>query len=247
VTETAPAPTVEQGKRVSWVELYFDLVFVLAVAQVAHVIVAEPHFPRVAAALGLFMVLWWTWIGFATLYNRHGREDSLRQRVLIVVGAVPCGVAAVAVEGVPEGHVAPRDPAAALDTPHFAERFGLFMVILLGEVVASTGSGLLGEPEHALADWLALATGIVLAGALWWLHFDSAAEINARLLEMSGGSPGLARAIFGIGQSIPAFALLLIAAGAGMLVDGDAPHAAYRLLAFGLGIYLAGTRCASSS
>jgi low temperature requirement protein LtrA len=31
------------GKRVSWVELYLDLVFVLAVGQLAHLIVAEPE------------------------------------------------------------------------------------------------------------------------------------------------------------------------------------------------------------
>ena len=32
----------DQGKRVAWVELYLDLVFVLAVAQLAHLIEAEP-------------------------------------------------------------------------------------------------------------------------------------------------------------------------------------------------------------
>ena len=40
----------ERSKRVSWVELYFDLVFVLAVSQVAHVIAEHPTFPRVWTA-----------------------------------------------------------------------------------------------------------------------------------------------------------------------------------------------------
>jgi low temperature requirement protein LtrA len=31
------------GKRVSWVELYLDLVFVLAVGRLAHLIVAHPE------------------------------------------------------------------------------------------------------------------------------------------------------------------------------------------------------------
>ena len=62
----------EQGKRVSWVELYFDLVFVLAVAQLAHLILAEPAMRSVWIALGLFFTLWWTWVGFAVLYNRLG-------------------------------------------------------------------------------------------------------------------------------------------------------------------------------
>jgi Bacterial low temperature requirement A protein (LtrA) len=53
----------EPGKRVSWVELYLDLVFVLAVGQ------------SVCIALGLFVTLWWTWVGFTVLYNRHGDDE----------------------------------------------------------------------------------------------------------------------------------------------------------------------------
>ena len=26
-------------------------------------------------ALGLFFALWWTWVGFAVLYNRHGADE----------------------------------------------------------------------------------------------------------------------------------------------------------------------------
>ena len=84
------------GKRVSWVELYVDLIFVLAVGQLAHLIVADPVMSRVWIALGLFFALWWTWIGFAVLYNRFG-EDAPRQRLLILAGSVPTGVAAVAI------------------------------------------------------------------------------------------------------------------------------------------------------
>src|SRR4029078_5726965 len=44
--------TIEPGKRVSWVELYLDLVFVLAVGQLAHLLVAHPdaHAAGVRAA-----------------------------------------------------------------------------------------------------------------------------------------------------------------------------------------------------
>jgi low temperature requirement protein LtrA len=348
VTDVTAEAEPARSKRVSWVELYFDLVFVLAVSQVAHVIAEHPTLPRVWTAAGLFVVLWWTWIGFATLYNRHGDESSLADRALIVVAAVPCGVAAVGVNGVVAGDVvpfavgmaaarallaighlmagvrvqrtiaasyaisaavfavsiavpspwrywiwgvavlaesanllervrhtpaerradrarnralaeadpaaprrsrrfdlsrfAPSDPSRALDAGHFSERFGLFMVILIGEVVASTGQGLLGETTTDVADWVSLATGIVLAGALWWLYFDSAAEISERLLKLSGGSPALARQIFGIGQMIPAFALILIAAGAHELVAGEGTMAVYRVAGYGLAIYLASTR-----
>ncbi len=62
------------GKRVSFVELYIDLIFVLAVGQLSHLIVAEPVMRTVWIVLGLFFTLWWTWVGFAVLYNRHGAD-----------------------------------------------------------------------------------------------------------------------------------------------------------------------------
>ena len=78
----------EPGKRVSWVELYLDLIFVLAVGQLSHLIVGEPELSSVWIALGLFFTLWWTWIGFAVLYNRFG-ADTAPQRLLFLAGSVP--------------------------------------------------------------------------------------------------------------------------------------------------------------
>ena len=95
----------EPGKRVSWVELYLDLVFVLAIGQLAHLIVDRPSTHSVWAALGLFVRLWWTWIGFAVLYNRRG-ADTPAERLLFLAGSVPAGVAAVAVEPASTGDVA---------------------------------------------------------------------------------------------------------------------------------------------
>src|ERR1700753_2373818 len=62
----------ESGKHVSFVELYLDLVFVLAVGQLAHLIVDDPRFKTVWITLGLFIALWWTGVGFTVLYNRYG-------------------------------------------------------------------------------------------------------------------------------------------------------------------------------
>jgi low temperature requirement protein LtrA len=81
----------ERAKRVSWVELYLDLVFVIAVGQIARLIVERPEIRNVWIALGLFVTLWWTWVGFAVLYNRHG-DDEPAQRLLFLAGSVPAGV-----------------------------------------------------------------------------------------------------------------------------------------------------------
>jgi low temperature requirement protein LtrA len=318
-----------QGKRVSWVELYLDLVFVLAVGQLAHLIVAEPEMKSVWIALGLFAALWWTWVDFAVLYNRHGADDP-KQRLLFLAGSVPVGVAAVAIEPASTGdagvfaaslaitrlvlaaaHITasgdaklrervtraclasaalfgvsiafagpfryvlwaiaiaiessamltedrdaarkarrhrdlaalkPEDPAQALDPHHFAERFGLFLIILLGEVVVETGQASAGGEDAGAAGWAAVVAGMLLAGALWWLYFDSAAEVNLKVLELSGGSPTMARTIFAVGHMLPAFALLITAAGVGLLLEEDPPKLAYWLACVGPGIYLLGTR-----
>jgi low temperature requirement protein LtrA len=300
------------GKRVAWVELYLDLVFVLAVAQLAHLIAAEPDMPSVWIALGLFVTLWWTWVGFAVLYNRHG-ADEIAQRLVFVIASVPTGVAAVALEpaaagdstafalslaairvvlavayartgdrrvtraylvsaalfvvsvwapepfryvlwafgiGIESSAMLPergrgrgraRGESEALDPHHFAERFGLFLIILLGEVVVEAGQASEGHVD-TLAGWTALAAAMLLAAALWWLYFDSAAELNLKVLELSGGSPTIARAIFAGGHMLPAFALLITAAGIGLLLEDDPPKIAYWLASIGIGIYLAGTR-----
>ena len=319
-----------EGKRVSWVELYLDLVFVLAIGQIAHLIVAKPEMHSVWVALGLFFVLWWTWVGFAVLYNRHGADAPL-QRLLFLAGSVPAGVAAVAVEPASTGDVkvfaislavtrlvlavangqaggrtqllqlritralltsallflvsawvpepfpyvlwvigiaiessamlnedreatrrardrhdwselAPADPAEALDAHHFAERFGLFLIILLGEVVVEAGQASVDGHAAGSGGWGALIAAMILAAALWWLYFDAAAEINFQVLELSGGSPTMARAIFAVGHMVPSFALLIIASGVGLLLEEDPPKLAYGLTCVGLGIYLLGTR-----
>ncbi len=90
--------------------------------------------------------------------------------------------------------------------------------------------------------WGALIAAMILAAALWWLYFDAAAEINFKVLELSGGSPTMARAIFAVGHMLPSFALLITAAGVGLLLEEEPPRIAYWLPCIGLGIYLLGTR-----
>ena len=232
-----------EGKRVSWVELYVDLVFVLAIGQIAHLIVAEPEPRSVWIALGLFFVLWWTWVGFAVLYNRHGADEPL-QRLLFLAGSVPAGVAAVAVE-----------PAATGDSTVFAISLAVTRLVL---AVANGQAGgrtqllqlritrplLTSAALHVdtTGGWTALVAAMVLAGALWWLYFDSVADVNLRVLELSGGSPTMARAIFAVGHMLPAFALLITASGVGLLLEDDPPRIAYGFACTGVALYMLGTR-----
>ena len=113
-------------------------------------------------------------------------------------------------------------------------------------MVVEAGQGSIEADVATASAWAALVAAMLLAAALWWLYFDSVAEINLRVLELSGGSPTMARAIFAVGHMLPAFALLITAAGIGLLLEEDPPRIADWLACIGIGMYLAGTRAISS-
>ncbi len=60
---------------------------------------------------------------------------------------------------------------------HFAERFGLIVIIALGESIVAIGAGIAGvELDAGLVA--AAVFGVVLSAALWWAYFDIAAVIS---------------------------------------------------------------------
>jgi low temperature requirement protein LtrA len=58
----------DEEQRVTFVELFFHLVYVFAVTQVSHVLVDDLSAAGVAKAVFLLLVVWWAWIygGLAT-------------------------------------------------------------------------------------------------------------------------------------------------------------------------------------
>jgi low temperature requirement protein LtrA len=68
---------------------------------------------------------------------------------------------------------------------HFAERFGLIILIALGESIIAIGFG--AGPDLDSGVLVAVALGVVLVSALWWLYFDVAAIFaRGRLMQVSG-------------------------------------------------------------
>jgi low temperature requirement protein LtrA len=53
---------------------------------------------------------------------------------------------------------------------HFAERFGLILIIALGESIVAIGAGIEGELDGGVL--VAAAFGLIVACALWWSYFD---------------------------------------------------------------------------
>jgi low temperature requirement protein LtrA len=58
---------------------------------------------------------------------------------------------------------------------HFAERFGLIVIIALGESIVAIGAGLEGEVDAGVL--VAAALGLTVACGLWWAYFDVVALV----------------------------------------------------------------------
>ena len=257
---------VVEDRSVSFLELFYDLVYVVVIARAAHALADHPSWDSAGEFAVVFAMIWIAWLNGSVYYETHGREDGrtrtfvFAQMILLTVLAVYTGDAAngsgrpfaitftaylaVAtwlwwalrrVDG-PEWRRTARPylvamvlSTAAVGASVFAsdetriwwwtsfvivyiliasaqsiarrgsqqigitvtdslvERFGLFTIIVLGEVVVGVVDGI------AAADggWRALTTGILaltIGFALWWTYFD----FVGRRLPRPGSLPLLA-------------------------------------------------------
>jgi low temperature requirement protein LtrA len=53
---------------------------------------------------------------------------------------------------------------------HFAERFGLIVIIALGESIVAIGAGVSGDLDVGIV--VAAVLGVIVSCALWWAYFD---------------------------------------------------------------------------
>lgn len=67
-------------RKVSWVELFFDLVFVYAVTRTAEMLRDDASAPGIARAAIAFVPVYWTWVGTTMLANLRG-VDRQRDRI----------------------------------------------------------------------------------------------------------------------------------------------------------------------
>jgi len=248
----------ERGRRVTPLELFFDLVFVFAITQVTSFLSHDPTWGGLLRGLLLLGTLWWAWSAYAWLTNTldpeegairlavlaavaamlvvslaapgafgadgvifgvaylvvralhlvlfafagRGDRDLLRAVVRIVPGAI-LGAALLVVAGFLNGstQLALWGAAVAVNylgallghmrgwrvsPEHFVERFGLIVIIALGESIVAIGVGAAGIPLDAGVIAAALL-GITVAACLWWSYFDWVVFVaQARLAEARG-------------------------------------------------------------
>jgi low temperature requirement protein LtrA len=309
--------TEEEERGASRLELFFDLAYVLVVAELAVTFAKHLDGPGAAVFAGLFAVAWWSWVSITLYANRFDTNDVLyrlaklagavavmgmaasatdatgkrapifalsylitrvvlfalyarayrhvgeaRALVRIYLVATAAGAALWAVSvfvpgplryalwaaGVLVEAVGPLlatrfGGGVPLHLDHLPERFGLFVILVLGESVASVVLGV--HDTHWTAGPVAAAgVGCVLVAALWWSYFDLGGAAGKRRLVTDGqdSESGVADA-YVYGHLPLTLGLAAVAVGIEQFIlhpDGDLTTGARWTLITGVTLFLAG-------
>jgi low temperature requirement protein LtrA len=181
VSTAAPARTrrltavLRSEERVTPLELFFDLVFVLALTQCTALMAENPTWTGLGQGLLVLGVLWWSWVGYAWLTSVVDPEEG------VVRFAIFAAMAALLV--------------AALCVPEaFGDRGLLFAcayaVVRIGQiilfVVASRDDPALRRSVDGLAVSTAIGVGLLVAASLTDGALQGAFWAVALLLDMGG-------------------------------------------------------------
>lgn len=278
---------INEHREVSFVELFYDLVYVVLIGQVSHALAGHPSWSAALDFVVLFGLIWIAWFNGSGYHELHGREHGrarsyLFAQMLLLAVAAAFAQHAVGADGrvfavvyalllallwwqwlevrlidTPEyrplttpylvgigGGVVAMAASAALTpaarflvwclivvvmlcggfwllagggdrsrpttvavTRSLVERFGLIIIIVLGEVVVGVVRGIAESSRSATT----LATGVLSLGigfGLWWNYFDLLGRKKPR-----SARGALAVWMFG---HVPA-AMAITASGAGLV------------------------------
>jgi len=77
-----------EEKKVTWLELFYDLLFAAAVATATHVLLhvkqGEIHPEYLLKFVLIFIPIWWSWVGQTMFINRFG-QDFMHQRIFMIL------------------------------------------------------------------------------------------------------------------------------------------------------------------
>ena len=241
-------------RRISFLELFFDLVFVVVISQLAHRLAAHPSWSGVGWFVFLFYAVWSSWTNGTWYHELHGTND-VSARVFTFAQMLAVAVMAAFVADVPGSGSAgfalayaanvgvlvilwfrtglhdPTHRAASVPysiaylvsgvlfavsaavgepamywlwavalvaqvagliigfrrwtppesqggeavistTPSLIERIGLFVIIVLGEVIVGAVHGMAEVAELREGGIVIGLLGVLVAIGLWWIYFD---------------------------------------------------------------------------
>jgi low temperature requirement protein LtrA len=90
-------------RKISWLELFFDLAYVAAISQITHHIAEHPSIGSTLFSLLLFSLIFWSWVNASQYYDLHG-NDSIRTRIMTFWQMLAVTSVAISLQDIFEGH-----------------------------------------------------------------------------------------------------------------------------------------------
>jgi low temperature requirement protein LtrA len=166
-------------ERVTPLELFFDLVFVLALTQCTALMADDPTSGGLAKGLLLLGLMWWSWVGYAWLTSVVDPEEGL---VRFAIFAAMAGLLVVAL-CLPEAF---GDRALLFSCAYGVVRFGQVALLF----IAARDDPALRRSTTGLAGGTGVGVGLLIVGALFESDTVQAAFWGVALL-LDMGEPYL--------------------------------------------------------
>ena len=87
-----------EERHATWLELFYDLVFVVTISQLSHYLLHEISLSNFLGFLFLFIPVWWSWIG-TTFFATRFYSDDLGHRLLLLLQMGGAGAMAINISG----------------------------------------------------------------------------------------------------------------------------------------------------
>ena len=154
----------DASRKVTWLELFFDLIFVAAVSQVAEPLREQYSLMGLVRFTPLFVLIWWAWTGHAVFSTRFDTDDVVQRGLTLVQMFAVAAMAANA-----------KDALDSRSSAGFAAAYAAVRFVLVAQYFRArqvpdarplTTRYLVG---HGSAALLWLASAVVPAPERFWI------------------------------------------------------------------------------
>ncbi len=147
-----PRSAGPSARKVTWLELFFDLIFVAAVAQVAGPLRHDYSLRELARLSPLFALIWWAWTGHTFFSTRFDIDDGVQRGLTFVQIFAVAVMAANA-----------RDALDSRSTAGFAAAYAAVRLVLVAQYLRARH---VKEARSLTRRYIA---GHGIAAAMWLL------------------------------------------------------------------------------
>lgn len=208
--------------RVSYLELFFDLVYVFALTQISHLIIEHMSWHGLLEAAVVFAAVWWAWI-YTTWFSNWANPERVPVRIVLLLVMLASMLMAVALPHAFDGG------GLAFALAYVAIQVGrsLFLAWAMSRADGESGLNML-----RVSIWFAASGVLWIGGALlaegdgrliWWLAalaIEYAGPFLLFRVPLLGSSTVREWSISGHHMAERAALFIIIALGEGIVVTG---------------------------